>query len=219
MTETEKEKKKVQEIKNEKDLLVPLNTYLSSGIHIGMRNRLKIVEKFIYRVRPNRICVFDIEKIDERLRAVAKLLAKYDPSDILVVGRKVNTQKPVAMFANVTGAKAVYGRFLPGTLTNPNQEVYLEPKIIVISDPFADRQALIEAVRANIPIIALCDSFNNPSNVDLIIPCNNKGRRSVALIYWILAREFLKEKGIIKGDAEFTYSIDDFVMPMDGEKK
>jgi len=208
-----------EEQKVESELLIPLNTYLAAGVHIGMRNKVKPMRKFIYRVRPNRICVFDIQKIDERLRAAAKLLAKYDPKDILVVGRKPNTQKPVFMFGDATGAKAVYGRFLPGTLTNPYQEVYLEPKIVVISDPIADRQALEEAVRANIPIIALCDSFNNPANVDLIIPCNNKGRKAIALIYWILARELLKERNEIKGDAEFKYSLDDFVMPLEPEKE
>ncbi len=210
--------KTVEDQKVETELLVPLNHYLAAGVHIGMRNRVKAMKKFIYRVRPNKICVFDIQKIDERLRAAAKLLAKYEPEEILVVGRKPNSQKPVFMFGKVTGAKTIHGRFLPGTLTNPYQEVYLEPKIILISDPVADRQALDEATRANIPIIALCDTFNNPANIDLIIPCNNKGRKSLALIYWILAREFLKEKNEIKGDAEFKYELEDFMIPLEKDK-
>ena len=208
-----------EEQKVESELLVPLNTYLAAGVHIGMRNKVKPMKKFIYRVRPNRICVFDIQKIDERLRAAARLLARYEPKDILVVGRKPNSQKPVFMFGEVTGARAIYGRFLPGTLTNPYQEVYIEPKIVIISDPVADRQALDEAARANIPVIALCDSFNNPANIDLIIPCNNKGRKAIALIYWILAREFLKERNEIKGDAEFKYTLEDFTMPLEKEKE
>ena len=219
MAEKGKEVQQVQQQGNsgdtQQDMLVPLNTYLAAGIQIGMRFRVKYMKKFIYKVRPNRICVFDVQKIDERLRIAAKFLAKYKPEDILVVGRKPNSHKPVVKFAEATGAKAVYGRFMPGALTNPYQEVYLEPKIVVITDPIADRQALEEAVKSNIPVIALCDSFNHPSNVDLVIPCNNKGRKSLALIYWILAREYLKERGVIKGDAEFKYSLDDFIMPVE----
>ncbi len=210
---SEKTAQNVEEQQAQEELLVPLNTYLAAGVHIGMRFRVKYMTKFIYKIRPNRICVFDVQKIDERLRVAAKFLANYDPADILVVGRKPNSHKPVVKFAKATGARAIYGRFLPGTLTNPYQEVYLEPKVVFITDIMADRQALDEAVRSNIPVVALCDSFNYPANIDLVVPCNNKGRRALALIYWILAREYLKAKGVIKGDAEFKYSVDDFMMP------
>ncbi len=198
----------------QKELLVPLNQYLSTGIHIGMIQRLKVMMPYIYKVRQDKLAVFDIQKIDERIRLASAMLAKYEPEEILVVSRKKNGQKPVVKFAEaVGGAHAKWGRFMPGTLTNPNYDGYFEPGIIVVTDPFADRQALLEAFNANVPVIGLCDTYNNPQYVDLIVPLNNKGKKSVALVFWLLAREYLKIRGNIKGDAEYKYSADDFEMP------
>ena len=195
-------------------MLVPLNKYLSSGIHIGMKQRLKAMEKYVYKVRPDKLAVFDISKIDERIGIAAKFISNYAPEEILVVSRKRNGHKPVATFQTaVPESKAVWGRFMPGTLTNPKYKNYIEPKVIVITDPFADKQAVLEAYNANIPIIAMCDTFNDPRYVDIIIPMNNKGKKSVALVFWILAREYLKAKGMIKGDAEMKQTLEDFEMP------
>ncbi|MCK5698876.1 MAG: 30S ribosomal protein S2 [Candidatus Aenigmarchaeota archaeon] len=197
----------------QRELLVPLNVYLSTGIHIGMIQRLKVMAPYIYKVRPDKLAVFDIQKIDERIRLAAQMLAKCEPEDILVVSRKKNGHKPVVKFAEATGACAKWGRFMPGMLTNPNYAGYLEPKVVVVTDPFADRQAVMEAFNANVPVIGLCDTYNNPQYVDLIVPLNNKGKKSVALVYWILAREYLKIRGGIKGDAEYKFSAEDFEMP------
>ena len=101
---------------------------------------------------------------------------------------------------------------MPGTLTNPNYEKFIEPDVVLITDPLSDRQALKEAVKARIPVVAICDTFNETKNVDLVIPANNKGKKSLALIYWLLAREILKVRGEIKSDEEFKYSVEDFMM-------
>lgn len=198
----------------EKQFLVPLSVYLSTGIHIGMKHRVKDMEKYIYKIRQDKLAVFDIPKIDYKLRMAAKLLARYEPQDILAVSRKKNGHKPVVKFAEIIGAKAFYGRFMPGTLTNPKYEKYIEPKVIILTDPFTDKQAFEEAIKSNITIIGMCDTFNQTKYLDLVIPMNNKGRKSVALAYMLLAREYLKLRGVIQGDAEFTYSIQDFEMPV-----
>ncbi len=198
----------------QREMLVPLNVYLSTGIHIGMIQRLKVMAPYIYKVRQDKLAVFDIQKIDERIRLASEMLARYEPDEILVVSRKKNGQKSVVKFAEaIGGARAKWGRFMPGTLTNPNYDGYFEPKIIVVTDPFADRQALLEAFNANVPVIGMCDTYNNPQYVDLIVPLNNKGKKSVALVYWIIAREYLKIRGDIKGDAEYKFSAEDFEMP------
>lgn len=202
----------------EKKFLVPLSFYLSTGIHIGMKQRVKDMEEYIYKIRNDKLAVFDVPKIDYKLRMAANLLSYYEPHEILAVSRKRNGHKPVVKFAEVTGANAIYGRFMPGTLTNPNYEKYMEPKIIILTDPFADRQAFEEALKSNITIIAMCDTFNQTKNIDLVIPMNNKGRKSVALAYMLLAREYLKKRGEIKGDAEFKYTLKDFEMPLGSEK-
>ncbi len=218
MKKEKKEKREDIDKEEESKFLVPLNQYLSTGIHIGMRARTKDMEKFIYKIRQDKLAVFDISKIDERLRLAANLLSNYDPKDIVVVSRKRNGHKPVYMFSKVTGSHYFYGRFMPGTLTNPNYEKYIEPKIIVLTDPFADSQAFQEALKSNITVIAMCDTFDQTKNIDLVIPMNNKGRKSVALAYYLLAKEYLKLRGELQDEEEFPYKLKDFEMPIAAKK-
>lgn len=184
------------------NLLVPIDTYLQSGIHIGSKFKTGFMEPYIYKIRPDGLCVLNISKIDEKLKAAAKLLANYEPEKILVVCRRDNGHKAVKAFAKATGAKAIAGRYLPGTMTNPSFSEFMEPDIVVVSDPWLDRQVIKDAIKSNIPVIALCDTNNTTENVDLVIPCNNKGNKSLSLIYYILAREYLRNKGTIQKTAD-----------------
>jgi len=186
------------------ELLIPKQEYLSSGIHIGMKSRTKNMKKFIYKVREDGLAVLNLKTLDVRIFTAAKFLVNM--KKILVVGRKLNSHKPIKKFCEIVGCDYVIGRFMPGTLTNPSYEKFLEPDIVVLTDPLSDRQALKEALDSRIPIIALCDTFNETRNIDLVIPCNNKGRKSLALIYLLIAREILKKRG----DKEFNYKLEDF---------
>ncbi len=177
------------------ELLVPLERYLSAGVHIGTHICTAFMKKFVYRVRPDGIYIFDIRKVDERIRVAAKFLARFPPDKIVAVSVRQYGQKPVQKFCTYVGCKAITGRILPGTFTNPMLEWYMEPEVIIVTDPRADSQAIDEAARMGIPVVALADTDNRIENIDLVIPCNNKGRRSLALIYWILAREILRERG------------------------
>jgi small subunit ribosomal protein S2 len=112
--------------------------------------------------------------------------------------------------AKTLGTKVFAGRFVPGTMTNPILPEYIEPEVLLVTDPAADQQAIAEAMNIGIPIVALCDANNETRNVDLVIPTNNKGRRALACVYWLLTREILKEKGIIKSYEEFKLTMDDF---------
>ncbi|RLF35134.1 MAG: 30S ribosomal protein S2 [Thermoplasmata archaeon] len=190
--------------------LVPEEVYLTSGVHIGTRQKTADMKKFIYKVRNDGLYIIDIRKTDERIRIAAKFLAKYEPSQILVVSVRQYGQKPIQEFAKCTGAMAIPGRFIPGTLTNPNIETFVEPDVIILTDPLVDGQALTEAKSIGIPIVALCDTNNELRYVDLAIPTNNKGRKALALVYWLLAREYLKERGEIKSDEEFKPKVEDF---------
>jgi small subunit ribosomal protein S2 len=153
----------------------------------------------------------DVKQTDARIRAAAKFLSHYIPDRIMVVSARQYGQKPVKMFTSITGAMTTKeGRFIPGSLTNPRLPQYTEPEVLVVTDPAADQQAMAEAMNVGIPIIALCDANNETRNVDLVVPTNNKGRRALACVYWLLTREILKEKGVIVKDEEFTKTIDDF---------
>lgn len=190
--------------------LVPEDQYLSCGIHIGTQQKNADMQEFIYRVRNDGLFVLDVKKTDERLRAAARLIAKYSPEKVLFVSARQYGQKPVRMLAKHVGAVAIAGRFMPGTLTNPQTSQFIEPELVVLTDPAGDAQAMREALNIGIPVIALADTNNETRNVDLVIPTNNKGRRSLALVYWILAREVLKAQGKLASDSDFTLTIEDF---------
>jgi len=192
------------------DLLVPEDTYLTSGVHIGTQQKSADMKGFIYKVRIDGLYVLDIKQTDTRIRQAAKFLSRFAPDRTLIVSARQYAQKPARLFANALGAKVFAGRFVPGTLTNPELPDYLEPSVLFVTDPAFDQQALREAVKAGVPVVALCDANNETRNVEFVIPTNNKGRRALATVYWLLTREVLKEKGQIKTDEEFTQTIDDF---------
>ncbi|USS40838.1 30S ribosomal protein S2 [Thermococcus aggregans] len=194
------------------EYLVPLDQYLAAGVHIGTQQKTKDMKRFIYRVRQDGLYVLDVRKTDERLRAAGKFLAKFDPDRILAVSVRLYGQKPVKKFGEVTGARAIPGRFLPGTMTNPRVKNFFEPDVLIVTDPRADHQAMKEAIEIGIPIVALVDTENLLSYVDLAIPTNNKGRKALALIYWVLAREVLFNRGDINSREDFKVPVEEFEM-------
>ena len=194
----------------EEQLLVPLDEYLKVGLHIGTKFRTKFMSPFIYKVRPDGLAVLNVQEINKRLDLATKMMAKYNPDEILVVCRRENGWKPVKMIHKHTGIKIFAGRYPPGILTNSSLKNFMETKLIIVADPWPDRNAVNDAARLGIPIIALCDTNNDAASVDLVIPCNNKGKKSLALIFWVMAKEYLKSKGKIKEDSEFKATIDEF---------
>ncbi|AJC71214.1 MAG: 30S ribosomal protein S2 [Thermococcus sp.] len=194
------------------EYLVPLDQYLAAGVHIGTQQKTQDMKKFIYRVRQDGLYVLDVRKTDERLRVAGKFLARFDPESILAVSVRLYGQKPVKKFGEVTGARTIPGRFLPGTMTNPQVKNFFEPDVIIVTDPRADHQAMKEAIEIGIPIVALVDTENFLSYVDLAIPTNNKGRKALALIYWILAREILYNRKEIESREDFKVPVEDFEM-------
>jgi small subunit ribosomal protein S2 len=196
---TEEESREGEAVEEEEaGLLLPIEALLSAGIHIGTRINTKDMEAFIYRVRPDGLFVLDVQKTDDRIRTAAKFLAS------------LYGITPVTKFCEAIFAHPVTGRFLPGLFSNPNHSSHLEAEVVVVTDPKADRQAVREAALVGIPVVALCDTDNDFSKIDFVIPANNKGRRSLATIYWLLARQILREKGEIPPDGDLATPIDDF---------
>ncbi|MFX0204928.1 MAG: 30S ribosomal protein S2 [Candidatus Hodarchaeota archaeon] len=197
----------------EQELLLVLEEYLAAGVHIGTRSGMSHMREFIYRVRNDGLYVLDVRKTDERIRTAAKFLSRYEPSSILVCSVRTYGIHPVKRFAEVIGAQVATGRFVPGTLTNSNIPQFREPEVITLTDPRTDKQAQKEASRVGIPVVALCDTDNITTGVDLVIPCNNKGRNSLACIYWLLARQILREKGELTPEREVKLSLESFRTP------
>ena len=199
-----------EEKKSEANLLVPLELYLKAGIHIGTKYQNKSVKEFIYKTKSSGLKILDIEKVNERIKLGAKFLSQYAPEDILMVCRRETGYKAAKKLAEVTGMRCVIGRYLPGTITNPQFSAFIEPKLLFVSDPWHDKQAMKDAILCNIPILALVGSNNSVENVDFAIPCNNKSKKSLPLIYYILGREYLKNTGVIKKDKEYTAKLEEF---------
>ena len=187
------------------DLLIPVEDYLSAGVHIGTQQKTADMERFIHRVRDDGLYVLDVSETDGRIRTAADFLANYDPEQILVTSSRQYGRFPAKKFADAVGARARTGRFIPGTLTNPDYAGYIEPDVVVVTDPIGDAQAVKEAITVGIPVIAMCDSNNQLSNVDLVVPTNNKGRRALSVVYWLLANETLDRRG-----ADTVFALEDF---------
>ena len=179
----------------EASLLLPFETYEENAVNIGTQQKSADMARFIDTVRDDGLYLLDVNMTDSRIRTTATFLNKYDAPRIMVVSARQYGQRPARLFAEAIGANAAVGRFIPGSLTNPALRSYVEPDVLFVTDPAADQQALKEAVNSGLPVVGIVDANNNLRNVDVAVPANNKGRRSLALIYWLLAREVLKARG------------------------
>ena len=196
------------------NLLLPQEVLLSAGVHIGTRVKMKDMERYIYKVRPDGLFVLDVEKMNERIKVAARFLARFDLSKVVVASSKRYGRMPVRRFCELTGAVPMVGRFTSGTFTNPAFSGYFEPVAVVVTDALADDQIVEEASAVGVPVVAFCSTDNTLANVDLIIPVNNKGRRSLAVVYWLLGRELKRERNELPIDGELSVTIDDFETPL-----
>jgi len=201
---------KKSEAPKEESMVIPEETYMTSGAHIGTRQKTANIKDFIYKVRNDGLYIIDVKKTDDRIKTAAKFLAKYDPNNVLIVSVRQYGQKPIKILSEHTGIQVLDGRFRPGTLTNPTSKSFIEPELLIVTDPLADAQALHEARDIGIPVVGLCDTNNETKYLDLVIPTNNKGRRALALVYWLLTRTILQEKGKIKSVDGFKPTVEDF---------
>jgi small subunit ribosomal protein S2 len=194
--------------------LIDIETYLKSGVHIGTKFKTGEMRRYIFKKRKDGLMVFNIETIDKRIRMIAKMLAKYEPKEIAIVARRMYGHKPAKKLAAMIGAREFTGRFIPGTFTNPQARIFIEPKIVLITDPIADGQALKEAAEIKIPVIGLAGSDSPLANIDLVVPANNKGRKSLALLYYLIARETLVERKELSRET-FSSRVEDFEQEID----
>jgi len=193
-----------------KEVMVSEETYMTAGAHIGTRQKTSDMKPFIYKVRHDGLYIIDVTKTDERIQTAAKLIASYKPKNVLAVSVRQYGQKPIRKLGEYTDISVLDGRFRPGILTNPNAKGYLEPELLIVTDPLADAQALHEAQNVGIPVVGLCDTNNETKHIDIIIPTNNKGRRALSLVYWLLTQAVLKEQGKIDQYSDFEVEMEEF---------
>ena len=202
----------------EEDFIANQNDYLEAGIHIATKVKSPGMERFIYKVRDDGLYLLDLATIDSRIRIAASMIARYDPKDVIVTASRIYAIAAAEKFAEVIRVKFIRGRVTPGIFTNPLREDFTEPKLLLISDSRNEKQAVKEASKVGIPIVGLSDTDNSTKFIDLIIPANNRGRRSLAFIYFLLAREVLRQRGEIKSNEEFKYQVSDFELKSDSRQ-
>ena len=183
---------------------------LSTGIRVGTAVKTKFMIPFITKASPEGLYMIDLDLTLARIQTASKFINRMKIEKVIVCSGREYANTPIEKFCELTGAKKMLGRFMPGTLTNPSLPFYIEPQLVLISDPQVDGQAIIEATNAGIPVIGISNTDNITSKIDLVIPANNRGRKSLATIYWLLSREILIEKGQLKVDESMKYEIDDF---------
>ncbi len=183
---------------------------LECGVHIGTKIRSSDMREYIFKRREDGLYIIDIRKTADALMAAADEIAKYNPSDVVVVASRIYSSNPASKFSALTGVKVIKGRYVPGTMTNVNYENFLEPKLLFVCDPKGEKQAINEANKVGVPVIGLCDSDNETKGLSLVVPANNKGKRALALIFYILTREVMLKQGKIKSYDEFKYPISYF---------
>jgi small subunit ribosomal protein S2 len=198
---------------SEEKMVVPMlseKALLATGIRIGTQVRTKSMEQFTTRPRPDGLHLLDYSKTLHRIDVAGKFISFVGPQNVVVYTSRDYGKVPVEKFCEVTKAIPVIGRFMPGTLTNPLFPGHLDVDLIVVADPASDTQAIVEAANMGTPVIAVCDTDNITDDIDLVIPGNNRGRRSLATIFWLLARSVLTHSSLITGDQLLKYTIDDF---------
>jgi len=189
-----------------------LKMMLAAKVHLGTKNADPQAHRYIWRRRPDGVHIINLGKTWEKILLAARVIAAIEnPEDVVVVSSRQFGQRSVFKYAQHTGAQYIGGRYTPGTLTNQIQKKFLEPRLLIITDPLTDHQPVLEASYVNVPIIAFADTDAPLKHIDISIPCNNKGKQSIALMYWLLAREVQRMRGLLQRAQPWTVMVDLFM--------
>lgn len=183
---------------------------LVTGIRVGTQVKTKFMRNFITKASTDGLYMLDLEITLYRVKVAARFINRVGPENLIVCSARQYASTPIEKFCEKLHAKKLTGRFMPGTLTNPSLPYYIEPKLVLVSDPQMDEQAVTEAKNAGIPVIGIANTDNITSDLDLIIPANNRGRKALATIYWLLVRQILIERGDLGENDPVDFEIDDF---------
>jgi len=215
-----KDKKEEIGVKDKEVLLAPLEDYIKAAVHLGTRAVTPDMRQYVYRRKADGIAVLNTKKIDEKIAIAANFLAQYDPNDILVCCKREAGWKSIEAFKDALEGVRTFTRYPAGIITNPDLDDFFEPKVLLIIDPWLDKNALHDVTLANIPVVALCDTNNVTRDVDIVVPCNNKSAKSIGLVLYLIAKLYLEKRGIKKKlNPNDFYEIEEIAGKETGKKK
>ncbi len=201
--------KEIKEVKSKDrnigETLIPLEDYIKCAVHLGTKVITPHMRKYVYKRRADGLSVINTVAIDEKLREAIKFLTQYSQEQIYLACKREAGWPAVKKFQEITGIKTFTKKYPPGITTNLELEDFFEAELTIICDPWIDRNALFDTARLKKPVIALCDTNNFTTHITKIIPCNNKAKKSIGCILYILAREFCRAK-----DLPFNAELEDF---------
>ncbi|MFZ5955490.1 MAG: 30S ribosomal protein S2 [Nanoarchaeota archaeon] len=198
------------EEKKDETILTSLDDYIKTASYLGTKVITPSMRKYIYRRRLDGLAILNTNIVDKKIKEAIDFIVKFKPNEWTLVCKREAGWRPAKMFSELTGVRLFTKKYPAGVITNSVLPNFFETKMMMICDPWLDKNALNDSNKVLIPVVGICDTNNHTNDIDVVIIANNKSNKSLGLIFWLIAREYMKVHNINKP----LPSLDDFV----GEK-
>ncbi len=184
--------------KEDQTILTPLEDYIKTASYLGMKVITPTMRKYVYRRRLDGLAILNTLLVDKKLADGIDFIKQFKPNEWTLVCKREAGWRGAKMFHELTGVRTFTKKYPSGILTNTRLDNFIETKMILICDPWLDKNALADAKNVRIPVIGICDTNNHTADIDVVMIGNNKSNKSLGLMFWLMAREYMKAHKIDK---------------------